>query len=307
MPELAPFGGLGSVERMLALRSFPAWHDLNPSELAALSAIARPLFAPAGATLVGAEENVDVIFLIVRGAVESRRHGKTLGRYEAGDSVGGLAGFSGEHAGYEVVTREDSVVLALSLAELEELFEDRFSILARVLRELARQAIKLRRRLGTSAGFPEAADPGVACPARTLDLVQRMVYLRRSLGMRGTSIDSVAVLAKTAEEVRLAPGERLWRVGDPSDAMVAILCGRVRCTTPEGQRFELGAGDLVGSLDATGQVPRWYDCEVVDGIVALRLPRDITFDVWEDHPELPLRLLAAFSRHVLALLERDAT
>lgn len=301
MRELEPFDGLGGVERMLALRSFPAWHDLSPPELATLSAIARPARVDAGATLVAAEDEVDSIFLVVRGGLASRHGGAELGRFGPGDSVGGLAAFGGESAGYEVVALEDAVLLAFRVVELEELFEDRFSILARVLRELARQTIVLRQGLET-AGFPAEASPGEACPARSLDLVQRMVYLRRSLAMQRTSVDSVAVLAKTAEELRLAPGDVLWRTGDPSTSIVVIVCGRLRGTTPEGRRFELGAGDLAGSLDATAEVPRWYDCEVVDGLVALRLPRDIALDVWEDHPELPLELLAAFSRQVLALL-----
>ncbi|MCA9604564.1 MAG: cyclic nucleotide-binding domain-containing protein [Myxococcales bacterium] len=304
MRELEPFGGLGRVERMIALRSFPAWHDLLPQELATLSAIARPGRVRAGATLIGLEDDVDAIFLVVHGRVVSRRHGAELGRYGPGDAVGGLVAFTGDSTGYEVVALEDTVLLTFQVTELEELFEDRFSILARVLRAMSRQAIQLRRALGGTAGFPASADPGETCPARSLDLVQRMVYLRRSLAMQSSSIDSVAVLAKTAEEIRLAPGDVLWRVGDPSSSIVVVLCGRLRGTNADGIRFELGAGDLAGSLDATAEVPRWYDCEVIDGLVALRLPRDITLDVWEDHPELPLGLLGQFSRTVLALLEQ---
>lgn len=297
---------LGRVERMLALRAFPGWHDLRSDELATLAAIAHPRFAPRGTALVGLGEEVEHIFLIVSGEVEARRGGRLLDTYGPGDSVSGLAAFGGAGDGYAAITTEDTTMLVLRTAELEEVFEDRFRVLSHVLRELARQTIRLRQRILPTAGFPAEAKTGDACPARSLDLVQRMVYLRKNLGMEGSSIDSVAVLAKTAEEVRLGPGEALWRRGDPPTSMVAILCGRVRCESPEGHVFELGAGDLAGSLDATAGLPRWYDCLVVDGIVALRLSHDITFDVWEDHPELPLRLLRAFSRSVLALLERDA-
>ncbi len=305
MRELEPYADLGRVERMIALRSFSGWHDLSAPELASLAELARPYRARAGQTLIGAGEPVDHIFLIVRGALTSRAKGLDLGRFQAGEAVGGIAAW-GEAEGYEVLAVADSVVLAMNAGELEELYEDRFAILARVLRRLARQAIALRRRSGGTAGFPAEAAVGAECPARRLDLVERIVYLRRSLGMQGSSIDSVAVLAKTAEEIRLAPGERLWSSGEPASFLVAILCGRVRGTTPEGQRFELGAGDLAGALDVVADLPRWYECEVIDGLVGLRLSRDITFDLWEDHPELPRRMLGALSRQVLALTAASA-
>ncbi|MCB9595720.1 MAG: cyclic nucleotide-binding domain-containing protein [Sandaracinaceae bacterium] len=298
---------LGRVERMLALRAFPGWHDLRSDELATLAAIAHPRLAPAGTVLVAPGEEVDRLFLVVSGEVEAKLGSRVLGRYGPGDSVGGLVAFGGAADGYFATAVEDTTMLVLRTSELEEVFEDRFRVLSHVLRELARQIIRLRKRILPTAGFPPDAKTGDACPARSLDLVQRMFYLRKNLGMEGSSIDSVAVLAKTAEEIRLGPGEALWRTGDPPTSMVAILCGRVRCESAEGHVFELGAGDLAGSLDATAELPRWYDCHVVDGLVGLRMSHDITFDVWEDHPELPLRLLRAFSRSVLALLDRDAT
>ncbi len=295
---------IGPIERMRTLRSFPGWSELSRSELATLAEIARPRLARAGVMVIGRGEPIEASYSVVSGALVARRHGDVLGRYGPGTAVGGLAAFGRDADGYEVQAVRDTTMLEMNIADLEEVFEDRFRILALVLRELARQGLKLRRELLPHAGYPELADGGEACPARSLDLVERIFYLRQNLAIEEDAIDSVAILAKTATELRLGPGEWLWRHGDPSDHMLALLCGRVRCTSPEGHRFELGSGDLAGSLDANAEVPRWYDCQVVDGVVALVLPRNITLDIYEDHAGLARELLRAFSRQVLALQAR---
>jgi CRP-like cAMP-binding protein len=51
----------------------------------------------------------------------------------------------------------------------------------------------------------------------------------------------------------------LWSVGDHADHTLILFSGAVLCTTPEGATFRLGPGDLVGSLDAVADEPRWYD------------------------------------------------
>ena len=306
MGDAAARVDLGHVERMVTLRSFPGWSSLDQSELALLADLAVPRFAPAGATLIAVDEPVTHVFMVVRGEVEVRLEGRVIGRYGPGGAVGGVAAFAGRSEGYEIRVLEDATLLVSPVAEIEEVFEDRFPILANVLRTLAKQMIELRRRLGPSAGYPETAQAGDACPARKLDLVERIFYLRKNLAMDDSSIDSVAVLAKAAIEVRGAPGDVLWREGDLADSMLAILCGRVRCTNDLGQEFFLGAGDLAGSLDSAGQIPRFCTTTVVDGVVGLQLPRDAMLDVWEDHPELPLRLLRAFSRQVLTMQQQVA-
>jgi len=299
--ELLPVE-IGRVERMVTLRGFPGWAELSSSELATLAEISRACTAKAGSVVIPLGGPVDASYSIVEGCLIARRNGESLGRYGPGTAVGGLAAFSKETEGYEVIAESDTTMLEMAVADLEEVFEDRFRVLSLVMRELSRQALGLRRSLVPLAGYPPEAQTGAACPARSLDLVERIFYLRKNLEMSEDVIDSVAVLAKSAKEVRLGPGEWLWRVGDKPDHVFALLCGRVVCSSPEGHLFELGAGDLAGTLDATADVPRWYACQVVDGVVGLILPTGVMMDVLEDHTDLALKLLSGFSRQVLRLL-----
>lgn len=297
---------VGRVEKLVALRSFPGWAELPTPELAALSELAEPRAAPVGTTLLSEGQPVTTIYLVMRGELTIRRDGVEIGRYGPHSGVGGLAAFARDPRGYECEATRDSLLLALHADELEEVFEDRFVVLGSVLRELARETVRLRRRMRPNAGFPAEADPGERCPARRLDLVERIFFLRRNLAFASGFIDSIAALARSAEELRLAPGERLWRAEDRADHLLAVVCGTIEARTPDGTTFAFGAGDLVGGLDAVGEVPRWFDAEVGEGLVALRMESDPTLDVFEDHPDLGLDVLQGFSAALLALLETHA-
>ena len=296
---------IGRVQRILTMRGFAGWSALSNEEFAILAELAKPRFVPAGTTVISGDEPINALFLVVDGTLQTRRDGRVSGTFGPGGAVGGLAAFAGVTEGYEVLAETDSTLLEMQVADLEELFEERFRVLWFILRELARQNLTARRELVPGGGYPAEAHGGEACPARPLDLIERIFYLRRNLAIDPAAIDSIAVLAKAAVEVRRAPGELLWSFGDPADSMVAILCGRVRCTSPLGHRFELGAGDLAGSLDTNAELPRWYRCEVIDGLVGLVLGHDVLLDVWEDHSGLALRLLRTFSRQALDLMERQ--
>ncbi|MEQ9081095.1 MAG: cyclic nucleotide-binding domain-containing protein [Sandaracinaceae bacterium] len=297
---------VGRVERLVAMRSFPGWSELPTRDLVTLAAIARPRRIGVGEQVFTEGQPIQTVLLVLEGELALSRGGKRLGLYRESSGVGGLAAFARDPRGYDCLATRDSVVLELHAEDLEELFEDRFPILLAVVRELARENVELRRRLPPSAGFPTRSSAGDQCPAQALDLVERIFFLRRTLAFGAGRIDSLAELAKGAEEIRAEPGRVVWKVGDRADDALAIVCGTLRCRTEDGLAFELGAGDLAGGLDALGQVPRWYSAEVGEGLVALSMGRDLTVDVWEDHPDLALEVLQAFAAGLLALLERAA-
>lgn len=300
----APDATLGRVERMVALRSFPGWGNLTATDLATMAAATRTSRFAKGEVVVHADHPVTSVYLIVTGALRVCIDGFETGIYGSQAAVGGLAAFSGLERGYGIDAVEDTVCLEIATADMEEIFEDRFPILLRALRAMARTMIDLRKGL-PHAGFSNEVDMGPVCPARPLDLVERIFFLRRTLAMGGR-IDSIAVTARLATEIRHGPGEVIWEVGDAGDTMLVIVCGRVQCSTPEGLRWQMGAGDMLGSLGSLAQQPRWYRVEVLDGMVALVLSRDGSIDVWEDHPELAMQVLAIFARSILGLQRRRA-
>src|SRR5690606_33177498 len=133
---------------------------------------------------------------------------------------------------------------------------------------LSAESIALRRAIAGDAGFPPAAEGAEELPARALDVVERVFFLRRNSALRLGRIDAMTALAQSATEIRAPAGERLWRAGDPSGSMIAIVGGEIAAATPEGQRFTLGPSDMAGSLDTLARQPRWYEATVTRPLTA---------------------------------------
>ncbi|MGE0787818.1 MAG: Crp/Fnr family transcriptional regulator [Sandaracinaceae bacterium] len=293
---------IGRVERIVALRSFPGWSDVDASDLAVIANAAKARRYAAGDVLCDPHEPPDALFLVVSGSVRAALDGVETGRFGEHSAVGGLAAFAEISRGYELVALEETVALELAHSDMEEIFEDRFILLLRVLSTLAKSSIALRQKLPLG-GFSNDAKVGPPRPPRPLDLIERILVLSSNFAMAGR-IDSVAVLARSARELRHEVGDVVWRCGDPGDSMLSIVSGRVRCTAEDGTTWDLGAGDLAGGMCSLGYVPRWYTMEVIDPLLALMMRRDVSIDVWEDHPDLALQSLKVFAQGLLRLQRR---
>ncbi|MCZ7683598.1 MAG: cyclic nucleotide-binding domain-containing protein [Sandaracinaceae bacterium] len=295
---------IGWIERLIALRSFPGWADLPASELAAISAAARPRLCAAGERLVDARSVVSSVLLVVDGELVVTREGRALGRIGPRDWLGAVLAFAPDALGIECDAAVASLVLELDVDDLEDIFEDRVGVLARAVAVLSREAIALRRAFPEDGGFVETDPSREDVPARPLDVVERVFYLRQSRALPRARIDATTALAEAARELRVEAGEPLFRIGDPSGAMIAVIGGRVDARSADGQRFTFGAGDMIGGLDTFAGVPRWYEAEAATALTALVLDRDEILDVWEDHPDLGIAMLRAVSTSLLDLLGR---
>ncbi|MGF1466905.1 MAG: cyclic nucleotide-binding domain-containing protein [Sandaracinaceae bacterium] len=297
---------VGRVERLVALRSFPGWRNLPSSELMAMVEIATALRVPRGTRLLHDGQRVDRMYLVVEGEMRLTRGGHELGRFGPYSGVGGLAAFARDERGYDCDALEDSVVLEMRAHDLEEVLEERFLILSSAIANLCRQAIQNRLRLHPDAGFPEVAEPGAPCPARPLDLVEKVAHLRGNIGLGHGRIDALVAVAREVDEVRLVHGTELWAEGDRAETVLAIVCGTIEGRTGAGHHFRVGAGDFCGSLEALSGTPRWFSARVDEGLVGLRLRMDRLLDVLEDHRDLGLDLLQAISAGLLSVIDQTS-
>ncbi len=301
--HLRPVAEIGRVERLIAMRSFPGCNDVAASELALLSAVAIPRMVRANEALVTPGRLATSAFLVVEGELVVRRTHRELARIHPRDWKSVLLPFAGD-AELECIAACDSVVLELPVEDLEDVLEDRIALLVRVVAELSRASIDLRRRIPLHAGFAaETASSAAVLPSRTLDIVERIFFLRQSRAFRGARIDGVTALAEIASELR-KDGRELWCTGDPSGSMLAVLGGSVIASTSHGHRFVFGPGEIVGWLDTMGSQRRWYDAVAGNDFVALALERDAMIDVWEDHPDLGIEALRTLSSAMLVLLSQ---
>lgn len=287
---------LGRIERQVAIRSFAEFRDLPGPEIALLASIARSRAVSAGERLLEPGRPVGTIFLVVEGELAVRRGDAEtrVGRHELAGASFALAD---DPQGCECVAVQDGMVLEIAADDLEDVFEDHRAVLAGAVSRLAREALSLRTRREDDGSSAQPV-PGPSAP---LDLVQRILILRRMRGLAGASIDGIAALAGAAREVRAPSGHVLWRAGDPSGTILALVGGSVRATWPDGRSATIVPFELVGNLDSLAGEARAHDVVVGEPVVALAIERDAMLDAWEDHLDLGTEMLRHLSRSVLAL------
>jgi CRP-like cAMP-binding protein len=299
--------GVGQVERMLVLRTFPGFAELEPELVAVLAEHVKERSFARGAYIFREGVPVTSIHMIVEGRVELVRHGRFIRELGEKSAVGGVAAFSNDPDGYDVRAITDVVSLEMRIEDTIDIFEDHFPILRSVLRGVAREVLEARVALPGTAGFVEAeTEDERPRPPNALDLVERMALIRKTLPFASSRLDAVADLARESTEVRLPKGERLWREGDAAHAMVLVVAGNLLCTSSRGHRFRFGPGDVVGSLDASAQRPRWFTAEVTRDLLGLEVRTETFYDVFEDNFDMAMDLLRGMTSGLMATYDLRA-
>lgn len=306
-PEQHATLGVGRFERLLILRSFPAYADMPPDRLLPTAEYTRERFFPKGAYLTRYRTPAEVMHFIVRGRVETRRGERHIGTFGERDVVGGLTLLAQDPDGMDTIALEDTITLELHGDDAQEIFEDDYGMLRNIYRALSHGILETRRQLGETGGYSREIAPSPTCPARPLDLVERMAFLRRAMLFAQDRVEAIANLALESREVRLGDGAPLWREGAPtSEHFYHIVCGAVEGRSASGASFVFGPGDAVGALDAFAEVPRWYTASSRDGLVALRIERETFLDILEDDFDIAIEFSRALARNLLALREKAA-
>lgn len=305
--DLDPIGSrdvVRRIDRVLYLRALPMLMGLETDELQFIAEHLRPRMFKAGEALLNEGQVAGATHIIVEGRVQVRRQGVTLREFGPGEGVGAFGMLSREPEGVLAVALEKTQTLELRADAMRELFEERFSIFAKTLGSMGNALMGERRQIRGNAGLRTQIDPGTPVPVGPLNLVQRMFCLRQSTALEGAEVLGIAALAKAAEERRYAAGELLWKEGDPPGDLLFLLHGRIagRVENP-AQRFMFGVGDVVGASSAFAVESRWFTAESLDDVVGLSIPTSSLIDIFEDHLNLGMVVMAFFARRVLAAFE----
>ena len=294
--------GLSSLERMLALKQLPSIGDLPSADLAVIADVTRERFFPKGSLLLAEGESVVAVHLVIEGSVEARRGGVSIGTIAPGFGVGALGIFSGDPFGIDVVALQDSRTLEIEADLLFDVFEDRFSLMHHILRDVSRQLVEQVVDLGLDPGrlfprAPEAADEG------ELDLVDRIFFLRRMPVFAKASINTLFEMSRGMTEIRFPPGTTLWKEGEAAPGVFLVTGGRLRCRSAAGLDFQAGVGFPMGAAEAMAEMPRWYEAVTETTVTGLQGPVETLVDVLEDNFELARHYLAGITRGLIAALE----
>lgn len=104
-------------------------------------------------------------------------------------------------------------------------------------------------------------------------------------------------LARALETLELAPGERLFDVGDAADCLLLVSEGRIALTSPvHDAHGEFGPGDALGANALVADGVREARAETLSRARVLRLGRDGFQRFADAQPRVACRVLEALLR-----------
>jgi len=286
------------------LRKVRSVGGLPRPQLSVIAEATRERFFAKGSVLLREGEPVEAIHYLVEGRVRASFKGRDLGVGGPGASIGALGVLTRDDHGIEVVAETDVLTLEQDIDAVFEILEDDFAILRFVLQDLCRQVID-----SVVCGpvepltIPQADS---SPPGPELDLVDRILILRKARPFARCSLNALAELARTTVDVRFEPGTRLWQVGEQARGILLLVAGTVRCTPAARPSFVSGAGWPLGALEALAGTTRWYEAVTETPVVALAGDVEVLYDVLENHFDLAMDYLALLGREWLASLEHIA-
>ncbi len=284
------------VQRVLVLRTFEAFRDLAPGEVAALAEHVRPRLFRKGSYLYPPGQIVRSNHFVVDGKVAIVRDGKRVKEFGPQSVLGGLSSLIGEPERQRYQAVEDTETLELFRDDIQEVFEDNFRIFQGVMRAISIGVLEARRKLGPSAGFPAVTKADPVRPIGEFDLVEKIFFLRQQMSFAQTRIEALADLAQECEDLTLPAGKLLWRAGDVSDHALLLISGIVACESDDGrQKFAFDPGSTIGGIDALADLPRWYEAKTETDVRALRVDTQRLLDVIEDNIEMGMDMLRVFA------------
>jgi CRP-like cAMP-binding protein len=139
------------VERIYFLRSVPLFHELSGEDLRQVAEIAGRRLLPAGGVVFKKGEAGDALFIVASGRVQVVDGGRALATLGQHEWFGELAVLDGEARSADAVCAEDSELLSLARADLEELIERRPEIARQIIRVLTRRLRDANLRLAGAA------------------------------------------------------------------------------------------------------------------------------------------------------------
>ncbi len=297
---------VGPLDRALFLKTLPFFTRLPISHLAVLAHHLRERFFKKGSVVLRQGEPVGAMYIIVEGSLRTvgaeRAQETVLGPEQ---SVGFLSFLSRSQEGVQSIAEVDTLTLELDTDVLLDVYEDHFPILHHAIRTIATRTLQARMQTPAGAFFGER-EPAAPPSGRSLDLVERISFIRNGSVFQRANLDTVAQMARVLREVRVDAGTPLWNSGDRADSTLLIVSGTARCALDDGARvFHCGPSYPLGNLESIALYPRWYDAVAETPLVALRAETEAFFDILEDHFEIAMSLVGGMASGLIQILRQE--
>jgi CRP-like cAMP-binding protein len=295
------------TERIIYLRSIPVAAVMPTPVLRIIAAELKERTFSAGEKLMQEGEPIHGLHLLIDGKLSLERKGAPFGTLAPPQSLGFLGILARSEGTYDARAETPVRTLEFDADTLLEVLEDHHEFLEASVRYLAERLLYEIQELPQEAMERrlEGAPPSV--PERELDLVERILMLRRLRAFGSTNLNALAVMARHLVEQRLEPNTPIWRKGDASSDAFIVLSGTLVCEERDSQRkWRAGPTSVLGGLEAFAEKPRWYDLSAESNVVGFHLPEGSFQDLLEDDFGLASDFIATLAADLLGILEKKA-
>ena len=297
---------VGSLERVHWLKTSSAFREIPPADLAVVAQHATERLFRRRSALSVKGEPVSSVRLVVEGRVRVTRDGEPT-YITPGETLGVLEVCADDDE-LEAVAETETLTLSVSGDVFLDLLEDNFAIFHQLLRRICAMRIEQGGDLFADAHAGDVSRYSSIPRARELDLVERIMFLRRCFPFARGRLSALAELSHHVTEVHFEPRAPIWEEGDPSGHLLMVVRGGIACTPPGAREpFRYGPEGATGTLEAVASQPRWFSARAEDGgLQALRLDVEHLLDVFEDNFEMARGYLRYVSQQALGTLRPQA-
>jgi cyclic nucleotide-binding protein len=275
---------LSDVERRVALRQMVVFRALGEDALGAIARLSRRRELAPGSTTIVQPGRERVAMSLLGGDLRVSRMGVSQESHMLG-----MYWLARDSMPLELHTERGAVLLQFPADRLDEVLEEHFPVWLAAAQAVASRLLNVApvSPLQTAERRPESV---------VTRLTERIAALQGAMPFARGYVDALMQLDEEAVTVRYEPGDVIWRAGDAADCVLVVLDGTVRGVTadePSG----------IGSLELFANRPRTTALEAVAPTTALRIGKELLYDLVEDHHELARDLLAMVAASIVQLTE----
>lgn len=290
---------VGPLERLRYLKSFGPLSGLPLDEVSLLAQNIREVAFRPGEVLWKESDRQDRCFVIVDGSVRMEGPGPEPPVVKAGQAIGILSLLAGERMSQSCRAETEVAAMEIGREVFWDILEDRFPIYHQVVQAVAAELLLYRQLIAEGTVLAGTLRPPPVPADRPIELVERLISMRKAGVFVKSSLEGVIRLARTFEEQRIPAGTVLWKLWEPSGFAHFLIQGTVRCVLPDGRVFRATSGYPLGNLESHAREPRWYTPTAETDLVTFRSQTEVFLDVLEDHFDMATEFLAALAGNVI--------
>jgi len=294
------------IERLLAMQRTALFRNLCAADLEVFAEHGIEVVYRKGDVVQAPDRPVSSVILTIEGDLDVTRDDGVSVRVAAPGGFGGLDIFGDTSGGTSVVAATEVIALRFDGDLVLDILEDNFAVLRAVLQLSGRTLIDGIRKIQEDHDVPDVPKlPACPCVDHRLDLVERLVYLRRMPMFVDASLDAMTGLARACTERRFPAGYTLWREGEPSMTVLFIVAGEIRgrmAGNPAVARYH--PYGFLGGLSVLAGTDRLETAVTETPVVALSIDGNRLLDAVEDNFAMGLSILRRLSHGIMDLQRR---